>query len=231
MSPLCTDIKGCVLTRVHWNDARYVALALANFCGVSGTGLFSSLVGVGLLGLIVVVGFHNARIAVQSIDPSGAGGFASRPSHARNQVSLVIAILILFTLMFAVNMAIGRISLGLRAAHASRYFTCLIPAFFALYLHVLTLNDALSRRLLMGVMVVEFAAALLPLRAADVERIELLRLGKARWKNVYLRRENVEAADALAGFAIYPEGKDPSRKLEYLKAHRLNLYAGLKTDG
>jgi len=56
--------------------------------------------------------------------------------------------------------------------------------------------------------------------------LESYRSGKIRWKNCYLKTEDIEKSNQLSGIKVHP---DPERthlrsKLDYLKRRELNLY-------
>jgi hypothetical protein len=58
----------------------------------------------------------------------------------QNRVSLIVTALMSFSLLFVVGTAVGRVCLGVEAAYASRYVPYLIPAWLALYFHILSLS-------------------------------------------------------------------------------------------
>jgi hypothetical protein len=53
---------------------------------------------------------------------------------------------------------------------------------------------------------------------------------KRRWRNCYLRTGDVHYCDKNADFKLYPvpEETQLQQKLDYLKAHHLNLFAHSK---
>jgi hypothetical protein len=63
---------------------------------------------------------------------------------------------------------------------------------------------------------------------SEKERSGFLHLvnGKKRWVKAYLKNENIEEADRISDFKIYPNAKATylKDKLEYLKQRKLNLY-------
>ena len=142
--------------------------------------------------------------------------------HGRG-TSTAIALLIGYSLVFCTNTAIGRICAGLDSGQSSRYMTLLIPAFFGLYLHILTLRLTPVRYATL----VLSAALLLPMpwHANDTEVTRGFTDGKQRWKACYLKTENIERCDRVAGFLIYPATHELKGRLAYLKQHHLNLFA------
>src|SRR5581483_4261854 len=76
----------------------------------------------------------------------GAGACAWQTLRARDtRRALPIAVLFACAFLFAANAAVGRVCLGLGAAHASRYVNYLIPGFLGFYLMLATLPGALAR--------------------------------------------------------------------------------------
>jgi hypothetical protein len=52
---------------------------------------------------------------------------------------------------------------------------------------------------------------------------------KRNWRSCYLAGENIATCDSFAGFKMTPEPPELlEKKLEYLKEHQENLYAGKK---
>ncbi len=149
----------------------------------------------------------------------------TQPDSARN-LSLVIVVLVTFSVLFAINSAIGRLCLGLEASEAPRYIPCLVPGVLGVYLHLLTSPSTVTKRGLRYLLLAALLWAALPLSARDLGKINNYSSGKKAWKDVFLQTESIETADRASGFKIYP---DPLRthlqeKLEYLKRHKLNLY-------
>ena len=66
-------------------------------------------------------------------------------------VSLIITILVSYSMLFAANRAVGRVCRGLPdAAFASRYSTLLIPAYLGLYFLLLLLPATNIRKIALG---------------------------------------------------------------------------------
>ena len=110
----------------YWQYAQLVFLYFAKFFGETEINLKAQLVGAGLFfGAFFILSWHIKKLLCDHPDEP--------------IVSRTIVILIAFAMLFSLNMAFGRISLGLKAAQASRYVTFLIPAGLGVYLHILTL--------------------------------------------------------------------------------------------
>lgn len=193
----------------------YTGLMFAGYLRVGGHGLLPSVAGVGLTLLLVGVLAYHVTLLLRDAAPE-------------KYASLVITILIGFSLIFCLNTAVGRVCRGVDSAQAARYMPYLVPAFLGLYFQLLSLGRA--RRLMRfapHLCAAVLAVMSLPLGAAGVASLEEYRRGKSEWKRCYLERENVEECNRAARFEIYPPGENRHlrEKLSYLKQHKLNLYA------
>ncbi len=137
----------------------------------------------------------------------------------------VFIVLTAFTLLFSLNLAIGRACLGLEAAAAHRYIPYMTSGFFSFYLFAVT-RDNVPTKLILTCMACFFVTTF---SIGNHNRIYAKRLCqvKQKWKESYLRTENIVFANKESGFKIHP---NPSasrlkEKLAYLKKHRLNLYS------
>ena len=143
---------------------------------------------------------------------------------ALNQTALTIAILSSYSLLFAVNTAVGRVCLGLPgAAQQTRYTTLLIPAFLAMYLYLRAAPPGRIRTIALAVLVV----VLIPGHVHVNQNAAYYADKKRAWVACYRETEDIGACDALTRFRIYP---DPQRtrlkeKLDYLKIIQANLFA------
>src|SRR5262249_46310435 len=131
---------------------QYVALMLANVLGVKGVGELPTLVGFAALSAVLFAAVVH-----------GLGLFACRRGERRR--SAAIASLAAFGLLFCAGAAVGRITLGLGSAQATRYVPLVVPAFLGLYLHLQTLRTARARMLLSGLAAVLMTAATFPMDA------------------------------------------------------------------
>ncbi len=192
-----------------WDYPWFVTILLANFFVITRIKI-ATVVGAGLLALMIGVGILHARRWVRE----------------RSPISVVIVTLLAYSLLFALNNAYGRVSLGIAQAQSSRYATLLIPAFFGLYLHTLTLRSGRRRTLWQALALVLAAWGCLPLHPAETRTIEQFSQGKSRWKAAYLQTGSIAEADRLSGFKIYPhpERTHLQDKLDFLRRHHLNLF-------
>ncbi|MEI8345275.1 MAG: hypothetical protein WCG06_04310, partial [Candidatus Omnitrophota bacterium] len=208
--------------REVWLYPQYMALMLANFCGVKGVVLHTYLCGFAILLLMgTLAAVHTVRV----LRPKAANG--QPPADA------VIAVLLGFTLLFCANTAIGRICVGMPTAQSSRYATHLIPGFFGIYLAFVALPAGLARRFLTAMFVAGLIVASFPLRHTDAAILDWCVQGKTRWKAVYLRTGDIVEATRAAHFPIYPDPQRThlKRKLELLKKEGLNLYLDAPKTG
>jgi len=143
------------------------------------------------------------------------------------ETHLVGAVLLAFSLLFAANTSIGRQCLGLGQALSSRYSTLLIPAFLSLYFYFLSVPWHGPRKLVLA----SFVVLLVPVVArTPIEEAGGFSNAKRRWIDCYVRTGDIRYCDESTGFKIYPapEQTQLQQKLDYLKAHHLNLFAHSK---
>jgi hypothetical protein len=141
-------------------------------------------------------------------------------------LSLAILSLVLFSLTFDAMTAIGRICTGLYASGSSRYMTLTVPLFVALFLHFSLSGKKMGWAIaaLIGVMALGgYMPPRLSARASLADQAAFER----GWRDCYLRTESVEECYRTVPGVLHP---DPvavhlQDKLQFLKAHRLNLYA------
>lgn len=191
----------------------FIGVMFANYFGIKGHDFTTALLGMGLFVLATVVFLYHARILLKE-------GVSSR------HVSLVVTILVGYSLLFSLTTAVGRVCLGIEAGQSSRYMPYLIPAWLGLYFHLLSLPKDRLRIILLAAYLVALIAGSFPMRQTDTNIAEWLSNGKRSWAACYLKSENIEQCDASTGFKIYPRA-DATRlkeKLDYLKQHKLNLY-------
>jgi hypothetical protein len=150
-----------------------MALVLASAVGVVGTGWIATVIGwTILLSALAVVLVQTRRLLAEPIDEQ---------QHTR---SLVIWLLIFFSLLFIGAMAVGRISLGVQMGTVSRYVTLTTPAIVGLYFHLTRMKLAGWRCPLLCVVVIALSVSALCVRPREERSM--------RW---YLRRQ-----DAVAGY-------------------------------
>ena len=194
---------------------RYAGLMFANVVGLKWYDrVGASVVGIGLLVCVVGALVHHLRLMV-------------RREIGAESISRIVAILLGYCLLFSIVAAIGRVGLGLHTAGAPRYFPYVAIGIVGLYFHLLTLRKTTIGKwgvtaVLLGAVVAGFHMTRLDEGTAD-----RLSDGKRRWRSCYLRTEDIDACTKAAAFAIYPrpEATGLKDKLDYLKGHKLNLFA------
>jgi hypothetical protein len=189
----------------------FSGLMFANFLAVKPGGILASILGMGVM--VVVSSLLGLHIRALWKDPSA------------DRASMLIVILLGFSLTFSAATAVGRVCLGPEGARASRYLTLLIPAFLGIYFSILAIPNDRRRVVLAGI----FILVLLPSCAHRYHKeIEAFSALKQNWKQCYLVHEDIRFCDAEANFQLYPcpECIHMKEKLEFLKRNRLNLYAG-----
>jgi len=143
------------------------------------------------------------------------------------ETHLVGSVLLAFSLLFAANTSIGRQCLGMGQALSSRYSTLLIPAFLSVYFYFLSIPWRGARNLVLA----SFVILLVPVVVrTPIEEAGGFADAKRRWADCYVRTGDIRYCDAKADFKIYPvpEETQLQQKLDYLKAHHLNLFAHSK---
>lgn len=189
-----------------WSYPWFVAILFSRFL-IGGRGLLlATAVGVPLALMAIALTFFH----LQSL-------FRRRPSPEPHWISLV---LLGYSLLFAVDCAIGRVCLGLPvAAQASRYVTLMIPAFLAGYFWLVSLPKSTWR----SAALIVFVISLVPVSLHISEEVHWYARVKTTWSKCYLQNENIQYCEQVAGFQIYPS-QGPVRpalgqRLDYLKQH------------
>jgi hypothetical protein len=190
----------------------FIGLMMAYFLGLRAVVLASA------------VGIFLALVAFAILIWHGVRLWRNREWSAAD---LTVVILLSFSLIFAANAAVGRVCLGMpEAAQFSRYMGLLVPAFLAIYFHLLTWRKSRFRTVLLAV----FVIALIPgtVRMPNGYSPQVVSDGKQAWKTCILQTGNISYCDHATGFPAYP---DPRRtqlleKLQFLQKNRLNLYSG-----
>jgi len=206
---------GIPFVHLHpWEYIHFCAAAYSNLLNIKGTSSFSSLPGGMLLVLIIFALLcHLRRIARNNFDPEDNDTITSK----------IIVVLATFSLLFIINTAIGRVSMGIEGARASRYVPYLIPSLVGLYFHLFTLGR--SKNIFLNVM---FVATVIVTSIASTNTYQMSWYHdyKTKWKETYLEHEDISLSDGISGIQIYPrpEHTHLKEKLNYLKENKLNLY-------
>ena len=139
------------------------------------------------------------------------------------QTALIGAVLLGYSLLFSASAAVGRVCLGVGAGHSSRYVTFLIPAFLAMYFYLLSVPFQRIRKVGLAL----FVALLIRPALAVRNGAQQIPDGKRAWAACYRRMEDIRSCDRVTHFQIvpFPDQTHLAQKLDYLKQHRLNLFA------
>lgn len=200
-----------------WEYLGFAILLPAHFLGVSSVDnlLFASVLGAGLFLLMLAVGILHAREWLRR----------------GSELSLIIAVLEIFSLLFCLVAAYGRIGFGFAFAESSRYATLQIPAFLGLYFHGLSLRSDRPRTVWLIALSAALAWGCLVITPREASQMAAYRDGKLRWKAAYLQTGSITEANRLARYTIIPprDGADTllAEELDYLRYHHLNLFRGV----
>jgi hypothetical protein len=138
---------------------------------------------------------------------------------------LIGGVLIGFSLVFAVNNAVGRQCLGLDQAFSSRYNTLLIPAFLGVYFFLISQSWFVMRNLVLAIWVILLLPSSLVIPAVEINWYSA---GKRQWADCYRRTGEIHYCDEETHFPIYPPSLAATthlqEKLDYLKQNHLNLF-------
>jgi len=191
----------------------FLGLMFANFLAVKQGVILASILG---MGIIVVV----SSLLVVHIRALWKDSSADR-------ASMLIVILLGFSLTFSAATAVGRVCLGPEGGRASRYLTLLIPAFLGIYFSILAIRNHRKRVVLAGIFILLLLPSCVHQNHKEIEAFSAL---KQNWKQCYLAHEDIRFCDAEANFQLYPcpECIQMKEKLEFLKRNRLNLYSDSK---
>jgi hypothetical protein len=146
---------------------------------------------------------------------------------SERRISLIIVIVLGYGLLFAMNAALGRAGMGLNVSQSSRFVTLMIPGFLGLYFHLLTLGHINLWRFSLPVFLLLLLPGHLPLNLGESHPASYFSRNKRQWKDCYLQTEDFQKCEAMSEFKLLPAYPPEvmKRKLDYLKEHRLNLFA------
>jgi hypothetical protein len=140
---------------------------------------------------------------------------------------LIIVILLSFSFLFSVTASAGRVCIGMpEAAQFSRYMGLLVPAFLAMYFHLLTWRKSTLRTAFLAA----FVIVIIPgtLRIPNGYSPQIVKDGKQAWKTCIMQNGSIDYCDRATGFQAYPFPRKTRmlEKLQFLQKNRLNLYSG-----
>ena len=200
-----------------WEYLTFMGLMLTNAIGIPGRGASAQIIGSALcLGLVTICLFHTARLL--------------RKNTASMTTSRVIFTLTAFALIYAANTAVGRVSLGMAGALASRYITLMLPAFLGMFLQCTYLPDRL-RRPVIAIFILGVATGMLIPHKKDWRYIRWFHDGRLAWRQAYLETHDEVIANERSGFPVYPTPGKITQRLQFLEERRLNLFNENGTPG
>jgi hypothetical protein len=131
-----------------------------------------------------------------------------------------------FSIVYALNTALGRVCLGAETAQSPRYMTLLIPGWLAIYFSVLLLKSDIWKTAILSIFIVLFVV--LPIRRYDYfnQLFTGMTEQRQKWAACYLEKENIEECDKQTGSKVYPNASAThlQEKLNLLKQKRYNLF-------
>ena len=197
-----------------WEYAWFSGLMMASYAGWQGHLGFDVTAGLALfLVLSGVATIHGWRVL--------------RVGPTASPASTVIFLLSAATVLYCLNTAVGRVSLGWQEApYAPRYVTIVLPGIFALFLHGETLSRRAWRHGWWVALLALAATSGLSLREDDRNAVQWYARNREKWRDAYLATGSQAKADAATspdqGYTIYPG--DVTARLEFLRQHQLNLF-------
>ncbi len=143
---------------------------------------------------------------------------------------LVIISLLLFSLLFSLNNAIGRVCFSVDYGQNSRYYIYLVPGFLGIYFAIFEISKKNKKFGLFFsvVVVILFGYSNFKFKSRiDFQIFKAVYFkGKKEWKECYVKYQDIEVCDKKTGFKIYPYAKGTSlrEKLDFLKENKYNLF-------
>lgn len=134
-----------------------------------------------------------------------------------------------FCLLFCAATDFGRACLGSNLAFESRYTNYLALGILGVYFYFLGARGQGKSKVPLYSFLVLLLFAEVPTLASDRSAMQRYHDIKTKWRNCYLKTEEIQECDQEAGFWIYrsPERIGLKAKLEYLKERKQNLYSDL----
>jgi hypothetical protein len=205
------DASGCesLLAASPAEYLQFLCLMFATPFGIRGLDPASTIAGGAVLAGVVA---------------SGAIGW-KRILRGGSAIDYVLATLSTYSLLFCIAATLGRTCTGLVDAHASRYSDYKELAVLGLLFWVWTLPRPKWRTVLAATVPVLLIPSLF-ITAYDAETFQQLYRLKTGWRACYLAGRPIDVCDDENG-PLYPlpERTHLQRKLDYLRAGRLNLFA------
>ncbi|MCW5206846.1 hypothetical protein VU08_07975 [Desulfobulbus sp. F5] len=195
---------------------QFILIAFSTYCGIRMSNIILYIISTPIVLYMVYVAIKSGLSIMRNV--------SNEKTNKEILTGQIVIMLITFTFVFSLNLAIGRVCLGLGAATVSRYLPYMTPGFFALYLFAVAKKDVPIRLISLGIA----CFFITTFSIGNHNRIYAQKLisGKQKWKQAYLKTENLLFAYKASGFTIHPNPHDTKLKwkLDYLKKNRLNLY-------
>jgi hypothetical protein len=177
------------------------------------------------VGLRVYLGFG---LLLACVGMASWGGWRTIVSLGREPLPLLVFVFSGFSLLFALNTAVGRSCLGPEGAYSTRYVPYLTPFFFAAYLLVSTSKARPSRTcaaILLAFCLFWAVKELVWTANWSIADAEIWRRQKTAWQDCYLAIENAKVCTAMHSLgAADVEADHIVEKLRFLRQHHLNLF-------
>lgn len=194
-----------------WEYFPFMGLMIGYMVGMPGTGLMT--IGAGMVILLIII--SSGCFALYKL-------IRSEGSRPVNQAILTLST---FTVLFCMNVAVGRICLGWEGALASRYLPLMIPGILSIFL---TFNQlpigTLWRERLPLVFLLVISPGMVTLNHKAWEYIHWFHDGKLNWRKAYLETRNEKKANEISNFKIYPAEEVINERMKFLEQHHLNLF-------
>ncbi len=192
--------------------AWFIALMFANAADYKMSAVGTEVGSVGLLLLAVGLVISIRRLS-------------SRKSNEWPRDAAVAALL-LYSAIYCLNTAYGRLCIGVWGGTASRYVPYVVLGLFGLYLFALSIRGRILRATLVLILLALALLGTRPLNSADAWELTTLSDRKNAWRECYLAQHYISRCDALTHFQIFPSTEDTrlQEKLDFLERNHLNLY-------
>ncbi len=135
--------------------------------------------------------------------------------------------LFLFSLLFSVMTAYGRIGAGgINGAYTSRYVTLMIPLYLGIYIYLVKFLNITIKNALMTFMVVFFVFVSSQNNHFNYTYAAGRKTALKNWTTCYKRFENLKYCQAVTAIDIYhsPDAIDLESKLQFLKRNSLSFF-------
>ena len=153
-----------------------------------------------------------------------AGVILLRGRREYRPSAYVIGMLITFSVVFALNSAVGRVCTGLENALTSRYVPLLIPGLLGMYLAAIQTPRLAARALFACLILVTFTIG--STRAPRKSMVRHYVEGKTKWVAAYKETHSIHLADVRSGISIFPYALNfpIQQRLDWMEQRKLSLF-------